>query len=64
MKKTGLFKIITIVLLVVMVLTWIFSASYLPNGTEIAEMGFEYKIGFFDFFQLYFRFFLVFLLVL
>ncbi len=54
MKKTGLFKIITIVLLVVMVLTWIFSASYLPNGTEIAEMGFEYKIGFFDFFQLLF----------
>lgn len=54
MKKTGLFKIITWMLLVIMVLTWIFSASYLSVDADIAEMGFEYKIGFFDFFQLLF----------
>ena len=54
MKKTGLFKIITFILLGIVVLTWIFSASYLPASGEIAEMGFEYKIGFFDFFQLLF----------
>ena len=52
MKKTGLFKIIMYVLLGIVVMTWIFSASYFQDG-ELAEMG-MYNIGFFDYFQLLF----------
>lgn len=50
MKKTGLFKIITFVLLGIVLLTWIFSASYFQDG-ELIELG-MYQLGFFDFFQL------------
>ena len=50
MKKTGLFKIITFVLLGIVLLTWLFSASYFQNG-ELVELG-MYQLGFFDFFQL------------
>ena len=50
MKKTGLFKIITFVLLGIIPLTWLFSASYFQNG-ELVELG-MYQLGFFDFFQL------------
>ena len=50
MKKTGLFKIIMFVLLGVLVLSWIFSASYFNEG-NLVELGF-YNIGFHDFFSL------------
>ena len=50
MKKTGLFKIITFVLIGIVLLTWIFSASYFQDG-ELIELG-MYQLGFFDFFQL------------
>ncbi|MGM9877448.1 MAG: hypothetical protein ACI33S_02250 [Bacilli bacterium] len=52
MKKTGLFKIIMYVLLGIVVMTWIVSASYFSEG-ELADMG-MYSIGFFDYFQLIF----------
>lgn len=52
MKKTGLSKIIMFILLGIVVLTWIFSASYFNEG-ELAEMG-MYNVGFFDVFQLLF----------
>ncbi len=52
MKKTGLFKIIMFVLLGIVVMTWLCSASYFSEG-ELADMG-MYNIGFFDFFQLIF----------
>ena len=52
MKKTGLFKILMFTLLGILVLTWIFSASYYSEGTiELLGM---YNIGFFDYFQLLF----------
>ena len=50
MKKTGLFKIITFILLGIVLITWLFSASYFQNG-ELVELG-MYQLGFFDFFQL------------
>ncbi len=50
MKKTGLFKIITFVLLGIVLITWLFSASYFQEG-ELVELG-MYQLGFFDFFQL------------
>jgi len=53
MKKTGLFKIIMIILLVMVVATWIFSASMFNDGS-LAELG-MYNIGFFDYFSLLFR---------
>ena len=52
MKKTGLFKIIMFVLLGIMVVTWVVSASYFTSG-ELSDLG-MYRIGFFDFFQLLF----------
>lgn len=51
-KKTGLFTIITCVLLAVMVVTWLVPAGYF-TGSELSELG-MYRIGFFDFFQLIF----------
>ena len=50
MKKTGLFKIIMFILLGMVAVTWIFSASYFQNGS-LSELG-MYNIGFFDFFSL------------
>lgn len=52
MKKTGLFKIIMWVLLGIVLLSWVFSASYFQEG-ELMELG-MYQLGFFDFFQLLF----------
>lgn len=51
-KKTGLFTIITCVLLAIMVVTWLVPAGYF-TGSELSELG-MYRIGFFDFFQLIF----------
>ena len=50
MKKSGLFKIILILILVVSAITWLVPASYY-SGSEIAELGMN-RIGFFDFFNL------------
>ena len=52
MKKTGLFKIIMFILPVLILLSWIFSASYFTDG-ELVELG-MYQLGFFDYFQLLF----------
>lgn len=52
MKKTGLFKITMFVLLGMVLLSWIFSASYFNEG-ELVDLG-MYQLGFFDFFQLLF----------
>ena len=52
MKKTGLFKIIMFILLGIVVLTWLFSASYFNEG-NLAELG-MYNVGFFDYFSLIF----------
>ncbi len=52
MKKTGLFKIIMFILLGIIVVTWLFSASYYTNGSlQDLKM---YNVGFFDFWQLLF----------
>ena len=50
MKKTGLFKIIMFVLLIAVIASWIFSASYYEEG-NLAELGFN-NIGLFDYFSL------------
>ena len=50
MKKTGLFKIIMIVLLVVVVASWIFSASYFEEGS-LSPIGMN-NVGLFDYFSL------------
>lgn len=52
MKKTGLFKIIMFILPILVLLSWIFSASYFTDG-ELVELG-MYHLGFFDYFQLLF----------
>lgn len=52
MKKTGLFKIVMYILLAIVLLSWIFSASYFSEG-ELMELG-MYQLGFIDFFQLLF----------
>ena len=51
-KKTGLFKIIMFILLGMVVLSWLFSASYFYNG-ELMDMEMK-NIGFFDYFSLIF----------
>ncbi len=51
-KKTGLFKIIMFILLGMVLLSWIFSASYFYNG-ELMDMEMK-NIGFFDYFSLVF----------
>jgi uncharacterized ion transporter superfamily protein YfcC len=50
MKKTGLFKIILILIFVVTFGTWVFSASKFSNG-EIMNSG-VVRVGFFDLFSL------------
>ncbi len=50
MKKTGLFKILMIILLVVVVASWIFSASYYEEG-NLANLGLN-NVGLFDYFSL------------
>ena len=50
MKKTGLFKIIMIVLLIAAVLSWFFSASYFSEGS-LSPVGMN-NVGLFDFFTL------------
>lgn len=52
MKKTGLFKTIMCVLFGIILLSWIFSASYFTEG-ELMELG-MYQLGFIDFFDLFF----------
>lgn len=51
-KKTGLFKIIMFILLGMVVLSWLFSASYFYNGS-LMDMDMK-NIGFFDYFSLLF----------
>ena len=53
MKKTGLFKIISFILLGMIILTWIFSASMFSDG-NLSELG-MLNVGFFDLFSLLFR---------
>ena len=50
MKKTGLFKIIMIVLLIAVVASWFFSASYFDEGS-LSEIGMN-NVGLFDYFEL------------
>ena len=50
MKKTGLFKIIMILLLVVVIASWIFSASYFDEGS-LSPIGMN-NVGLFDYFSL------------
>ena len=52
MKKTGLFKIIMIMTLVMVFFTWLFSASYFSE-TKLTELGL-YNVGFFDYFSIIF----------
>ena len=52
MKKTGLFKTLMFVLFGIILLSWIFSASYFTEG-ELMELG-MYQLGFIDFFDLFF----------
>ncbi len=52
MKKTGLFKIIMFMLLGIVVVTWIFSASFYTEG-NLSDLG-MYSVGFFDYFSLLF----------
>lgn len=51
MKKTGLFKIIMFVLLGIVIGSWIFSSSYVQEGS-LAELGMN-NVGLFDYFELF-----------
>lgn len=53
MKKTGLFKIMMFILLGMVLITWIFSASTFSTES-LSELGMV-NIGFFDFWQIIFK---------